>query len=218
MKIIVVEDIKSSNQKIVKYIEQTLIKENLDISIISFFEYNNNLKKIIYNGEIKIYILDMILGENSIKSGYDISREIRNFAHDWYSIIIICSAYQQSNNFISSRLSIFKFLSKYNDFEKNLKIQLKKAIHKINEANSIDINNHCKLYYNEILYALKEKYSKYCIIKTLDNEFRVRKNIYELEEELHLKKIKRHLLANEKNITSMDEDEITFKNDEKIKL
>lgn len=159
----------------------------------------------------------MILGENSINSGYDISLEIRNYAHDWYSIIIICSTYEQSDNFISSRLSIFKFLSKYNNFEKNFKIQLKRAINKINEANAIDINNHCKLYYNEILYALKEKYSKYCIIKTLDSEFRVRKNIYELEE-LHLKKIKRHLLANEKNITSIDENEITFKNDEKIKL
>ena len=68
------------------------------------------------------------------------------------------------------------------------------------------------------MYALKEKYSKYCIIKTFDNEFRVRKNIYELEEELHLKKFKRHLLANEKNIASIDEDEITFKNEEKIKL
>ena len=218
MKIIVVEDIQSSNQKIMKYIEQTLIEENLDISIISFLKYNNDLKRIIYNGEIKIYILDVELGENSSKSGYDISREIRNLAHDWYSIIIICSAYDQKDNFISSRLSIFRYLSKFDHFEKNLKENLKKAINDINKTNAIDINNHCKLYYNEILYALKEKYSKYCIIKTLDNEFRVRKNIYELEEELHLKKFKRHLLANEENITSINENEITFKNDEKIKL
>ena len=69
-----------------------------------------------------------------------------------------------------------------------------------------------------MLYASKEKYSKYCIIKTFDNEFRVRKNIYELQEELHLKKFKRHLLANEKNIMSVDEEEITFTNEEKIKL
>ena len=53
---------------------------------------------------------------------------------------------------------------------------------------------------------------------SFDNEFRVRKNIYELQEELHLKKFKRHLLANEKNIMSVDEEEITFTNEEKIKL
>lgn len=218
MKIIVVEDIPSFNQKLLKNIEQTLIEENLDINIISFFKYTNDLKKIIHNREIKIYILDVELGESSSKSGYDISREIRTIAHDWYSIIIICSAYEQKENFISSRLSIFKYLSKYDNFEKRLKGTLKKAITNLNEENAVDINSHCKLYYNEILYALKEKYSKYCIIKTLDNEFRVRKNIYELEEELHLKKIKRHLLANEENITSINEEEITFKNNEKIKL
>lgn len=218
MKIIVVEDIPSSNKKITQYIEQALIKENLDISIISFLKYDNHLKKIIYNGEIKIYILDVELGEKSMKSGYDISREIRTLAHDWYSIIIICSAYDQNKNFISSRLSIYKYLSKFNNFEENLKNCLIKAINEIDKSNAIDINNHCKLYYNEILYALKEKYSKYCIIKTLDNKFRVRKNIYELEEQLHLKKFKRHLLANEKNITSINKDEITFKNNEKIQL
>lgn len=218
MKIIVVEDIEKYNKLILKNVEQVLIEKNLDINIMSFYKYNNDLKKIIYNGEIKIYILDIELGENSSKSGYDISREIRLLAHDWYSIIIICSIYKLKQNFIASRLSIFKYISKNNNFEKNLKLNLKKALNELNKENAIDINNHCKLYYSEILYALKEKYSKYCIIKTLDNEFRVRKNIYQLEEELHLKKFKRHLLANEENITSVSEEEITFKNNEKIKL
>lgn len=218
MKIIVVEDIEKYNKIILKNVEQVLIEKNLDINIINFYKYNNNLKEIIYNGEIKIYILDIELGENSTKSGYDITREIRLLAHDWYSIIIICSIYKLKQNFISSRLSIYKYISKYNNFENNIKINLRKALNELNKENAIDINNHCKLYYSEILYALKEKYSKYCIIKTLDNEFRVRKNIYQLEEELHLKKFKRHLLANEENITSVNDDEITFKNNEKVKL
>lgn len=219
MKIVVVDDIINFNKRIVQNINQILMKENLDIKILSFLEYNQKLKNIIHNNEIKIYILDYDLGEKSNKTGYDISREIRGIAHDWYSIIIICSIYNKKENFISSRLSILTYLSKYNiNFDQNLKETVKEAICILKQTSTISINNHCTLYYHEVLYALKEKYSKYCIIKTFDKEFRVRKNIYELEEELHLKKFKRHLLANEKNIAYINDDEIIFKNEEKIKL
>lgn len=218
MKIIVVDDILEFNKRMEKNINQVLIEENLDIKIVSFLKYNKELRNIIYNNEIKIYILDYDLGENAPKTGYDISREIRGIAHDWYSIIIICSIHNQKDNFISSRLSILTYLSKYNNFDYNLRETIKEAISILNQTSAISINSRCKLYYEEVLYALKEKYSKYCIIKTFDNEFRVRKNICELEEELHLKKFKRHLLANEKNIASIEDDEIIFKNEEKIKL
>lgn len=218
MKVIVVEDILSFNEKIRRIANQVLMEENLDIKIIPYLEYNKDLKKIIHNNEIKIYILDYDLGEKSQKNGYDISREIRGIAHDWCSIIIICSIHNKQKNFISSRLSILTYLSKSDNFEHNLRESIKEAIYILNQTSTISITNRCTLYYNEVLYALKEKYSKYCVIKTFDNEFRVRKNIYELEEELHLKKFKRHLLANEKNIASVDDDEITFKNEEKIKL
>ena len=218
MKVIVVDDMLEFNKRMEKNITQVLIEENLDIQIIPFLNYNKELKKIIYNNEIKIYILDYDLGETASKTGYDISREVRGMAHDWYSIIIICSVHNQKENFISARLAILTYLSKYKNFDYNLRETVRETIKILNQTSIISINNRCKLYYSEVLYALKEKYSKYCIIKTFDNEFRVRKNIYELEAELHLKKIKRHLLANEKNIASIDEEEIIFKNEEKIKL
>lgn len=218
MKIIVVDDILSFNKKIVQDIEQVLIEENMDIKVIPFLKYNKELRNIIHNNEIKIYILDYDLGENANKNGYDISREIRGLAHDWCSIIIIGSVHNKKENFISSRLSILTYLTKDKSFDYNLKEAVREAIYILNQTSTVSINNRCTIYYNEVLYALKEKYSKYCIIKTFDNEFRVRKNIYELEQELHLKKFKRHLLANEKNIASIDEDEIVFKNEEKIKL
>ena len=218
MKIIVVDDISNFNKRIVQNVNQVLMEENLDIKVIPFLNYNKELRNIIHNNEIKIYILDYDLGEKSQKTGYDISREIRGISHDWYSIIIICSVHNQKENFISSRLSILTYLSKYKNFDHNLKEAIREAIYILNQTSTVSINNRCTLYYNEVLYASKEKYSKYCVIKTFDSEFRVRKNICELEEELHLKKFKRHLLANEKNIASVDDDEIVFKNEEKIKL
>ena len=198
MKVVIVEDIIKTQKNISKNIDQVLIENNLDINVVCFNKYNKDFKKIIYDNEIKIYVLDVNLGSNCNKSGYDIAREIREVAHDWYSIIIICSAYNLKENFISARLSILTHLSKSKDFENNLKETIKLAINIINEKDGISINNKYQLYYKEILYALKEKYSKYCVIKTLNNEVRVRKNIYELEQELHLKRYKRHLLANEK--------------------
>lgn len=218
MKIIVVEDISGFNKKIKKIVNQVLVEEGLDINVLTYLQYNNDLRNIIRNKEIKIYILDYDLGENAKKNGYDISREIRGIANDWHSIIIICSIHNKKENFISSRLSILTYLSKSNNFEHNLKESIKEAIFILNQTNKVYITNHCALYHNEVLYAAKEKYSKYCIIKTFDNEFRVRKNIYELEEKLHLKKYKRYFLANEKNIVSFENNEITFKNEEKVKL
>lgn len=218
MKVVIIEDIIETQKNISKNIDQVLIENNLDIKVLCFNKYSRDLKRVIYDNEIKIYILDVNLGINSNKSGYDIAREIRELAHDWYSIIIICSAYNQKEDFISARLSILTYLSKQDNFNNNLRETINLAIKIINEQNGISINNKHQLYYKEILYALKEKYSKYCVIKTLNDEVRVRKNIYELEKELHLKKYKRHLLANEKNIVKVNEDEIIFKNDEKIEL
>ena len=77
MKVIVVDDMLEFNKRMEKNITQVLIEENLDIQIIPFLNYNKELKKIIYNNEIKIYILDYDLGETASKTGYDISREIR---------------------------------------------------------------------------------------------------------------------------------------------
>ena len=72
MKVIILDDIPSMNKKITKIINQVLIEKNLDIKIISFLEYNKDLKELIYNGEIKIYILDVDLWINITKSRFDI--------------------------------------------------------------------------------------------------------------------------------------------------
>lgn len=218
MKVVIVEDDVLYNNRILKNVHKVLEKEKLNLSILPFYDYNHSLKEIIYNNETKIYLLDVDLGGNSSSSGFDIAREIRERAHDWNSIIIIASAYNMKENFISARLSILTYISKFDDFDNNLRDTFKVALEIISSNNTVSINNHCKIYQNDILYALKEKYSKYCIIKTIDDEYRVGKNLIELEQELHLKKIKKHLLANENNIISIKNYEITFKNKEKIKI
>ena len=164
-----------------------------------------------------IYLLDIELSGSS-KSGYDISREIRQNAHDWKSVIIVCSVYNLKESFISARLAVLTYLSKLENFPINLKETFKIALGIFYQNDAVQINEHQKIYYHDILYALKEKYSKYCIIQTMDKQIRVRKNLKDLESELKLKKIKKHILANEENILSITHQEIVFKNKDSIKI
>lgn len=55
MEIVVIEDNKDFNKLICKNLNQTLINHNYDYNVVSFSEYNKDLKRIIYNKEIKIY-------------------------------------------------------------------------------------------------------------------------------------------------------------------
>ena len=98
MKVVIVEDKKEINNKINKLTNRILIEKNYDSDVISFLGYNEELKKILYSPERKIYILDIILNDYS---GHDIAREIREKAKDWDSIIIISSAHNLKETLIS---------------------------------------------------------------------------------------------------------------------
>lgn len=215
MKIVVIEDNYEFNQIICKYINQILIENDLDYDVISFNGYNKKLKRIIHDKEIKIYIVDIKLDNYS---GYDICREIREEAYDWDSIIIIASIYNQKENFISLRLLIFTYLSKLSNFENNLKDTIIYASNILEHKNFLAINKRSKISTNDICYILKEKNSKYCFIKTLDNDYRIRRSLKSLKDELKLRKIKNYLLVNDKNIKSTNKSEIIFENNIAIKI
>ena len=102
-----------------------MFQNNYEYQILPFYNYDSKLKRVIYDNEIKIFIVDLKLQS---KSGYDICREIREEANDWNSIIIISSAYNKKESIISLRLLIFTYLVKINNFEKNLRDTLEKAI------------------------------------------------------------------------------------------
>jgi len=216
MKIIVIENNHNFNKKICKYLNQVLIENNLNWNPIPFLNFNDELNEIIHDKEIKIYIIDIKLSNNF--SGYDICRLIRESAYDWDSIIIISSIHNQKEDFISLRLSIFTYLSKHYRYEDNLKESVLQAINILEQKKFLKINKSCRISINDICYILKEKNSKYCYIKTLDDHFRIRKSLKSLEKELQLRKVKAYLLVNDKNIKSTDKNKITFENKIKIKI
>lgn len=191
-----------------------LTNRDFDYSLKSFRGYDNNLKKIIYSDEIKIYIIDLKLNGYS---GYDICREIREQACDWNSIIIIASVYNEKENMISLRLGIFTYLSKLCDFESNLNEAISFAIHVMRKNRFLKVNRDCEISIKDICYILKEKNSKYCIIKTFYDEYRIRKPLKELEKKLHFKKVKNYLLINESNTKIIEKNRVVFENKIEIK-
>lgn len=205
MKIVIVENDEKWLNRTIKNVNKTLIREHIDEKIISFHKYTKELKEIIYDNSKKIYILDIELGD---ASGYDIAREIRDCANDWESIIIISSIYNQKENIISDRLAILTYISKLIDFDNNIKESVKLAIKIISKDNFFEfkesgINN--KIPINSIIYIKKDKYSKYCIIKTIDDTFRIRDTISNLKNKTKLTQIKKDLLINKKYINNKNE-------------
>ncbi len=213
MKIVVVEDNLKFNERISITINNILKEEKIESKIIKFYEHNTELETLIHNKEVKIYILDI---EIKGYSGYDIAREIRESANDWESIIIIASVHNLKEKIISLRLSILTYLLKFDNFDKNLKDTIKTAINIFKQKGFIDLTDNYKLLSNDILYIIKEKNSKYCIIKTMAKEIRVRNSLKKLQEELHLAKYKKHILVNEYHIKEKNNKYIVFKDNSKL--
>lgn len=209
MEIVVIEDIKDMNNLICNNINDILKTNNWDYVIKSFNNYSREVKKLIHNRKTKIYIIDMVVGNYS---GYDICREIRENAFDWDSIIIIASIHNQKENIISLRLSIFCYISKLYNFETNLQKTITHAISIMERKKIIEISKDCKIPINDICYIAKEKNSKYCYIKTISNEFRTRKTLKYLENELNLTRINKYILINDYNVELRTKEYIRFKN------
>ena len=200
-------------------IDNIKLKKN-DRSIISFTKYNNDLKKTIYSGQKNIYVIDIKLQQSKM-SGYDIARIIREEAKDWESVIIFSSAFDMKEHIISDRLSALTYISKFKDFDLNMHKSLELALSIIIKKRFISITSHrvsYKLLIDNIFYVEKIKNSKYCIIKTSNNEFRVRSSLSGLNKNLKFRIHKNYLLLNNNNVIQTNETEVIFKDQSRIPI
>ena len=122
---IVCEDNKIILQKNIDIINKTMFKNNIDYRIYQFTDNTQKLQDLI-NDDIgkKIYILDIELDTDS---GIDIARKIREV--DKESIIIISTTYIEYLPYaLKNKLMLFDFVSKFEDYDKNLSKVIEKAI------------------------------------------------------------------------------------------
>lgn len=208
MEVIVIEDELFWQNKIKKVLEGNSIEDNF----LYFDKYNKNLEDIINNKNKKIYLIDVEL-KNSKKDGIIIASIIREY--DWKSIIIFFSVHNEKENIITARLNVLTYITKDDNFDCELiqtfnsakNILLEDKIIRVN-INGYEIN----LYINDILYIIKEKNSKYCLIHTTSGTLRIRSSLIELKRKTSFKQVKKYLLLNENNVKYELKNKVIFNN------
>lgn len=208
MEVVVIEDEIFWKNKI----KQILEDNNKEDKFLYFSKYDEALNEVINNKNLKIYLLDIELKNSSI-DGVNIASEIRE--KDWKSIIVFFSAYNEKESIISLRLNVLTYVSKSDNFETELVETFNSAKDILLEHNTIKVNingNEINLYVNDILYIIKEKNSKYCLINTTSGILRTRSSLSEFRRKTNFRQEKKHLLVNENNIKYSLADRIIFNN------
>ena len=178
--------------------------KNLNIQIVKFKRYDEELRKILYDNSSKIYIIDIQLRDTY--NGYDIVHEIRDIIFDWKSIIILASIHDEMKNAISQRLAILTYISKNKYFNYNLAESIKLGTKILANNKFITIkegNKSYQLVISDIIKVTKETTSKYSIIETINNTFRVRISLKKLNLELNFIKENRSTLINPSYVSKL---------------
>lgn len=177
MEFVICDDEKLFRSNVRKIIDKMLINSDDYYEVTEFSKFDQSFQKKIKKSKPKIYILDIEI-KDSI-SGIDIARQIRK--NDWESIIIFVTSHNELGyQALKAQIMLLDFISKYDDFENNLEITLKKAISLVNNKKTIKFDMDGVSYIihlNDILYIEKDTVDRKCIIKTTYTEISVNKTL-----------------------------------------
>lgn len=218
MMIVVIEDNEILRKKEVEWIENTLDKEVFDYKICEFDDYTDELKKIVKTPEFKIYVIDIELPNSS---GIYIAKTIRNY--DDVSEIIICSSYDNLEyKVFKSKLKILDFVSKQFNTEEELMSLILEVLKK-KSRKVLRINDRSAILFiiiKDILYIKKDKGTRNCIIKTINNTFIVNKTLEELKLMLtsSFLQVSRNCIVNQNNVIEYNfkDSKILFINNDEV--
>lgn len=200
---IVCEDNKVILQKNVDIINKVMFGNNSSYRIYPFSNYDEELKQIIRNSEEKkIYILDIEL-EN--KSGIEIAREIRD--NDLNSFIIISTAHTEFLPYtLKSKLLIFEYVSKFDDYEENMSkvinnildnhLEIKKIVLKIGKS-LINVK------FDDIISLRYDGKQRRTVIETKTKDYKVNKPLITFAKDLD-ERFKKQDTGTIININNMD--------------
>lgn len=219
---VVCDDNNNVREKVSKVITKLMLPTDIEYETVSFFQYDKRFINFLNsNNGNNIYILDI---EVNSHSGLDIARKIRE--KDWNSIIIILTAhYELAYEAFKNRLMLLDFISKFDNYEKNLYDVLQIALKILNKKEQLVFKAGQTIYkidFNDILYIIKEEGQRNTIIKTFYQKYSISSSLTEVEEKLNGDFLRTHraCIVNKTNVKRIDFKEkfIVFKNDEKINL
>ena len=224
IKFILYDDEEETFTKTSSIINKIMMKYECDYRIEKFTKYDYNLEKFMkHDDSQKIYLLDI---EVPRVTGLDLATKIRK--HDWNSIIIFLTAYEQyKKNVFSERLMIFDYICKDAKYEKQLEECIKTSIVALEKNNRLLKYKFNSITYripiNEILYIVKVPFNKKCTIYTIKNErYEIGGTIEKVKQKLgkEFKQSHKSCIVNVENIKLIDScsNIITFKNGKTIDL
>lgn len=200
-------------------INKVMFNNNFEYKIFLFESYNFELEQLI-NTKLgkKIYLLDI---ELEGKSGIEIATEIRK--KDWDSIILMATAHTEMfPDVFKKRLMLFDFVSKFDNYTKNLTNSIEEIIkiysNKLPFCFNIRKSNY-QIDCEEITYLIFDKIDRKTHLKTLSNNYEISKSLKSLANNLpdHFIKINNHCVINKHNVKEISSNGfITFVNNEKL--
>ena len=219
---IICDDVKKYREMIQNIISKYMMKNKLEYKTHVFNDYDNHFMDIVNKKlPFKIYILDI---ETPTKSGIDIARIIRH--KDVDSVLIFLTGHQELDRIVMKNDFLFlAFINKFDNCEERLTNALDKSLKLFKVRQTIRFKDNGIQYsipIEDILYITRDSIDRKCVIVTDYNEFRVGKNLNELEKMVTDDFIKTHraCLMNKKRITSYNKTKriVTFDNGAKSDL
>lgn len=219
---IICDDILKDRKMIESIISKYMMKNKLEYKTHIYDDYDDKFLEIVNKKlPFKIYILDI---EAPTRSGIDIARIIRH--KDVDSVLIFLTGHQELGNVVMKHDFIFlSFINKFDNCENRLTKAIDKALKMFKIKQTIRFKDNGILYsipLDDILYITRDSIERKCIIVTDYNEFKVGKNLNELEKMVNDNFIKTHraCLINKKRVVSYNKPKriATFDNGTKTYL
>lgn len=213
---IICDDVPKYRQMIEKVIAKYMMKNKLEYKTYIYNDYDEDFMKIVSSKlPFKVYILDI---ETPTKSGIDIARIIRH--KDINSILIFITGHQELDRIVMKNDFLFlAFINKFDNCEERLEKALDKSLKLFKVKKVIKFKDNGIMYsipLDDILYITRDSIDRKCIIVTDYSEFRVSKNLNEIEEMVNENFVKTHraCLMNKKRIISYNKPKriVTFDN------
>lgn len=223
VRFIICEDNKEFLTRIHNILTKVMMPYNFEYKINEFTEYNKEVHELIKKeGEEKVYILDIELGE---VSGLEIASEIRE--EDLDSVILFVTNHGEcKNDIFYSRLLAIDFIPKDKLWPDRLEETIRYIIKTINKKKVLIYNfnrNSYRIPFDNILYIEKLQEVSKCVIVTESGEkFETNLSIQELSERLGRSFFQCHksCIVNVEKIKRINysENTITFLNNKTVYL
>ena len=219
---IICDDIEKYRKMIENIVSKYMMKNKLEYKTYIYNDYDEDFMKMVSSKlPFKVYILDI---ETPTKSGIDIARIIRH--KDINSILIFITGHQELDRIVMKNDFLFlAFINKFDNCEERLMNALDKSLKLFQIKKVIKFKDNGIMYsipLDDILYITRDSIDRKCIIVTDYSEFRVSKNLNEIEGMVNANFIKTHraCLINKKRITSYNKPKriVTFDNGTKTDL